>query len=152
MVLVLQTCKMQKFWDHRGFYSDFRREALQCEAVRVKPKVQWRPQEAGDTRNTECLAESVSSRSQWAKPPPKIRPVGCNHQGHRDGAIQAFRSLVKTTGFNVGCTKFWSCFCSILFCPSIFPFRMGMCHRVLEVFNFLIYFYRHTQLRVSLES
>jgi hypothetical protein len=36
------------------------------EAVRVKPKVQWRSQEVGEARNMECLLRKAAG-SEWSQ-------------------------------------------------------------------------------------
>jgi hypothetical protein len=43
-----------------------------CGDVRVKPKIQWRPQDEGDTRNMECLPRKAAG-NEWSQPKREAR-------------------------------------------------------------------------------
>lgn len=73
MVQNLQTCRMHELWGHVSFLPDFRRRLgnpysypvrIVYKSVTVWPKVQGRPQEAGDTRNMEHLLRNVTDRQE----------------------------------------------------------------------------------------
>jgi hypothetical protein len=83
---IFQVCRMQKLWGPRGFHPDFKgrprkpgnvwqgQKSLQAaperamlEAVRVKPKLQWRPQDVGIVRNVECLSRKATGK-EWSQP------------------------------------------------------------------------------------
>jgi hypothetical protein len=49
-------------------------ERALCEAVRIKPKMQWRPQKVRDTNNVECLPRKVTR--EWPCGLKIARPQG----------------------------------------------------------------------------
>jgi hypothetical protein len=128
--------------------------------LRIKLKLQWRPQDAGDARNMKPLSRNVR---QWVKSVQENRlvaakskvigwglpkPVGghmpqCNLDA-RHGAI----------GLNVFPARFWSILVwFILAILPFLPFGMGMfilCHYTIEVCNLLLFCYRCSLLRVAL--
>lgn len=46
-----------------------------CASVEMKPKVQWKPQEVGDARNTENLPRKATRR-EWRERPSGLLPEG----------------------------------------------------------------------------
>lgn len=100
-------------------------EGAADEAVRVKLKVQWIPQEAEEPRNVEQL----------------LRSATCSKQSHPKGEAMKDGDgyVIGAVGFNSCCEEFWFFF-GLVSIPQIFSFGMALftlCHCMLAIFNIL---------------
>jgi hypothetical protein len=77
-------------WVAKSLQSTHKR--AMCEAVRVKPKLQWRHQEVRDARNVKGTS-AFSEQSQ-----PKRGHMGCNWQGHRAFRAHIILSCASDSG------------------------------------------------------
>lgn len=100
------------------------------EAVRVKPKFQWRSQEWGDARNVEYLQrDAVGNKSRL----PKQSTCGLQTPSHGSGAAGAHVTLPRVLDAGHRCTGGLSKLSLVSSYLSFFGIEMfNLCHCLLE--------------------
>jgi hypothetical protein len=120
------------------------------EAVRVKPKLQWRPQDAAVARNVDHLLRKATGNRAAI---PKRGLVACSWQGHRERAPQVHwsshhnRTCPVLIDMELQDLIFFLLVLSLALVPSLLSmplcitFAMGIftvCYYVLEMYNFIL--------------
>jgi hypothetical protein len=142
-------------------------ERAKLEALRVKPKIQWRPQEVRDVRNVECLSGKALGGEQrqpqgealWASADKALEEVS----GGGGSAQVLWGSQHDTTALDArygakGSTVVFILWilillgCIPLSLPSLFPFGMELftlCHFILGICNLFFILQRLTAKSLS---
>jgi hypothetical protein len=101
-----------------------------CEAIRVKPKLQWSPKEIRDTRKATKSKQSQPKREGMCGATSKAIGVGCLNplkftSCHTPHVLDAG---YEATGFSVYPARFQSCFgLMVPYCSPIPPFLERYC-------------------------
>lgn len=131
-------------------------------AVRVKPKVHWRPREVGDSENVDGRGRrtTVGEQSQCRESTSGLqhtKAIGVGlpkDSGARISTQPVLSIALVATGVNVCSTGFWFCF-ELIFSISLLLFGMGrstLCYCRLDIVNFVFDFSKGLPFALSLSG
>lgn len=144
---------IQKLWNHAGFYTKGRvgkpgrlTPRSQCATVRVKPKVQQKPQKVVDTRNGEHLLRKTAG-GKWSQPKRKATQA-VTSKVIEVGQPKLFSSVL--TSPDCGCqipghrvTEF--CFGPFLLYHLFFPLEWICLQYAIVHWKYSVFFYIFTR-------
>jgi hypothetical protein len=104
-------------------------ERVMCEFVRVKPNLQWKPQDVEDDRNVKHLPSKVAG-TEWSQvrreatwtSSSKVIGLGLpKHLGAHIMTPHALDANLEATGFSVCPAGYQPCLSLVSLCCSILP-------------------------------